>query len=548
VQDAVVGNVKTPLFILLGAVGLVLLIACANVSSLVLAQVTSRERETAIRLALGASRPRIVAQLVTENVVMSLIGGAAGIGLAYAAVRLLAAFGPADVPRIDETRVDGAVLAFAVVVSLVAGVAPALAPAMRAVRVALQPSLKEGLGGYATAARSRFGSLLVVAEVALAVTLAVAGGLLLKSFARLTAVAPGFDAGRVLSLKIFLLPPRYMTIASEQQFISRALDSIAAAPGVESAAAISQLPLGDPSSNERFEISGRSEEPDAPPSAGFRAVSANYFSTLKIPIVAGRALADSDGEASSFVVVVNQSMARRYWPDRDPVGQHIRWATKGRDHRWLTIVGVAADVKSNGLDKPEAPAVYAPYTQRVFPWVRWNTFVVRTHDEPMAYAMPIRRGLLAIDPNLPVFQIASLEQVIAASTAERRFHTLLLDLFAGLALALAAIGVYGTIAYWVSERTREIGVRMALGANARAIALMVVNRSVGLAAAGIAAGLALSLAATRALQSLLFDVSPTDVPTFVAVALVVMASAVLAAYLPARRAARLDPVSVIRGE
>jgi putative ABC transport system permease protein len=548
VQDSLAGNVKPALFMLLAAAGLVLLIACANVSSLLLARITSRHRETAIRFALGVSRARVFAQLVTENLVISLIGGMAGVALAYATVRLVVALGPARVPRLDQAGVDATVLAFAFLLSVAAGAAPALAPAFRTARTRLQPSLRDGFGGRATAARNRLGALLIVGEVAIAVTLAIAGGLLLKSFSALTSVPPGFDATRVLSFKVFLTPPRYRTIDAEKSFIRDALDRLSSLPGVDSAAAISQLPLGDAASAERFEIDGRPLAPDAPPTAEYRAVSPSYFGVLRIPVARGRGLRDADRETAPLVLVVNAAMANRYWPNQDPIGRRIRWVTEGRDRRWLTIVGVAGDVKSNGLDKLESPAVYAPYTQRVFPWVRRTSFVVRTHGEPMQAVPAIRRALLAIDPNQPVYEISPLDQVVARSVSQARFRTLVLDLFAALALTLAAVGTYGTIGYWVAQRTRDLGVRMALGATPRTIALMVVGRSAALAAAGVLLGLALSFATMRGLSAMLFGVSPLDALTFMEVALIVTVTGVTAAYLPARRAARLDPLAIIRGE
>jgi putative ABC transport system permease protein len=548
VQDCLAGDAKPALFMLLAAAGFVLLIACANVSSLLLARITSRRRETAIRFALGVSRARVFAQLVTENLVMSLIGGMAGVALAYAAVRIVVALGPAKVPRLDQAGVDATVLAFAFLLSVAAGAAPALAPALRTARSRLHPSLREGFGGHAAARHNRLGGLLIVGEVAIAVTLAIAGGLLLKSFSALTSVPPGFDASHVLSFKVFLTPPRYRTIESEKAFIGDALDRISSVSGVDSAAAISQLPLGDPSSAERFEIDGRPLSPDELWSAAFRSVSASYFGVLRIPVARGRGLRDADRETAPFVIVINAAMANRYWPNQDPIGRRIRWVTEGRDSRWLTIVGVARDVKSNGLDKLESPAVYAPYRQRIFSWVRSTSFVVRTHGEPMQYVPAVRRALLAIDPNQPVYEISPLDQVVARSVSEARFRTLVLDLFAALALILAAVGTYGTIGYWVTQHTRDLGVRMALGATARAIALMVVGRSAALATAGVLLGLASSLATMRGLSAMLYDVSPLDLPTFMEVALIVAVTGVTAAYLPARRAARLDPLAIIRGE
>ena len=548
-HSAVVGDTKPALMLLGGAVGLVLLIACANVSNLLFARATSRRRETAIRLSLGASRGRMVAQWLTENLVLSLTGGVCGLALAFGAIRLVVAFGPPTVPRLDETSVDGAVLAYTFIVAMLAGAIPALAPAMRAVRISPQAELKEGLGGYSGGA-GRGGALLIVGEVAVAMTLAVGAALLFKSFVRLTSVTPGFDAARAISFKVFLTPPRYRTVAAGKQYITSALEHLSTLPGVEGIAAISQLPLGDPASGQLFDPEGREVEPGNRPMAGYRAVSVNYFDLLRIPIVRGRSFGDGDREDAPRVIVLNDAAARRYWPNQDPVGQRIRWATgvPQFDAPLYTIVGVAADVKSNGLDKPEPPAIYAPYMQRTFPWLRWNSFVVRTKGDPTTYVRAIREELTKVDALQPVYQMASLDEVIAQSVAERRFNTGLIDLFAALGLALCAVGVYGTINYWVAERAREIGVRMALGASRRGITRMVVGRALALTALGVAIGLAVSVAAGRALTTFLFAVQPSDPVTIAIVSLLVLGTGAVAAYVPARRAARLDPLSVIRSE
>jgi len=548
VHDAVVGDTKSALMVLAGAVGLVLLIACANVANLLLARATSRRRETAIRFALGASRGRVVALWLTENMVLSLAGGVAGIALAYAAVQLVVAFGPAGVPRLDETAVDVPVLALTFVVAMLAGSLPALVPAVRMLRRASHAALTSGVAGYTPAGRSTAGAALIVCEVALAMTLAVAGALLFTSFARLTAVKTGFDADSVLSLKVFLTPPRYVTVAAGKQYIRTGLERLAAMPGVESAAAISQLPLGDPSSTQPIDIEGRAIAPADRPSPAYRTISAGYFRTLRIPLVRGRAPTEDDRADTPAVVIVNDAAAHAFWPGQDPIGRRFKWATgiQPWDDRWHTVVGVVADVKSSGLDKPEPPAIYAPYTQRMFTWLRWNTFVVRTHGEPHPYARAAREELTKVDPLQPVYDVAPLESVVADSVAARRFHTALVDAFAVLALALAAVGVYGTIGCWVAEHTREIGVRMALGASRARIVVMVVARAGALTALGVVAGAALSLATGRALSTLLFGVEPFDAVTIGAVALLVLTTGIAAACIPARRAASLDPLDVIR--
>ena len=549
-HEAVVGDTKPALILLAGAVGLVLLIACANVSSLIFARASSRRRETAIRLAIGASRTRVVLQWLTENLVLSTLGGVLGLALTYGAVRLVVAFGPADVPRLDETAVDGPVLAFTVLVAMLAGALPALAPAVRALRLSSPAALKDGIGAYAAAAPGRGGTVLIVAEVAVAMTLAVGAALLFKSFARLTSVAPGFDSSHAISFKVFLTPPRYRSPADGKRYIQSALDHLASLPGIDAVATVSQLPLGDPASTQLFDIEGRQAIPGNRPFAGYRAVSANYFDLLRIPIVRGRSLTDDDREGTTPVLVINEAAARRFWPNQDPVGQRIRWATgvAAIDSTPHTIVGVAADVKSNGLDKPEAPAVYAPFVQRRFSWLRWASFIARTNGEPAAHARAIREELLKVDPLQPVYEMASLDDVVTKSVAARRFHTGLIDLFAALGLALCAIGVYGTINCWVAERAREIGVRMALGATRRGITRMVVGRAVGLTAIGVAIGLGLCVAAGQMLSRFLFAVEPSDPSTIALVSLLVLGTGALAAYVPARRAARLDPLSVIRND
>ena len=550
-HEAIVGDTKPALLLLAGAVGLLLLIACTNVSNLLFARATSRRRETALRLALGAGRMRVLAQWLIENLVLSTIGGLCGLALAWTAIRLLVRFGPSDVPRLDETALDLPVLGFTFAVASIAGALAALAPAARALRVSSQGGLRDAVG-YTTVApgRGRAGAFVIVVEVAVTMTLAVGAALLLKSFARLTSVAPGFDPSRAISFKVFLTPPRYRSAADGRQYISRALDQLGTLAGVEAVASVSQLPLSDPGSGQQFTIEGRDVEPGNKPMAGYRAISANYFEMLGIPIVRGRSFTEQDRDGTPPVLILNEAAARRYWPNQDPVGQRIRWATGVPvfDASVYSIVGVAKDVKSNGLDRPEAPSIYAPYTQRVFTWLRWNSFVARTHGAPAGYARAIREELTKVDPLQPVYQMESLDDVIAQSVAARRFQTSLVDLFAALGLTLCSVGVYGTINHWVGERAREIGVRMALGASRRGIARMVVGRALALTAIGIAIGLVLCASMARALSTFLFAVQPFDPGTLALVTLLVLGIGGAAAYLPARRAARLDPLTVIRNE
>jgi putative ABC transport system permease protein len=439
---------------------------------------------------------------------------------------------------------------FTAVVAMIAGILPVLTVVARALGRTPTAALKDGFGGSSSAMRQRGGSLVIVVEVALAMTLAVAGVLLLKSFARLTAVAPGFDAAQVLSFKVFLGPPRYRSVASEKQYVREALGRLATLPGVEDAATVTQLPLGDPASGQPFEIDGRVPPVGERPMIAYRAVSADYFNALRIPFVRGRRFSDDDRQDSTPVVVINDAAAKRFFPGGDPIGQRIHWVSgiAAFDATRLTIVGVVADVKSSGLDKPEAPAIYAPYTQRVFPWLRWNSFVVRTHGDPATYERTIREEMTKVDPLQPIYQIVPLDAVVAQSVAARRFHTSLLDLFAALALVLCSVGVYGTINYWVAERARELGVRMALGATRRRIRSMVVGRAGALTAIGIALGVMLSIATTRALSTMLYGVQPFDIGTMAIASAIVLTTGAAAAYIPARRASSVDPLSVIRGD
>jgi putative ABC transport system permease protein len=423
IHDVAVGDAKPALLTLVAAVGFVLLIACANVANLLLARATSRSRETAIRLALGASRRRIVAQWLTENLVLSLTGGLLGVAIAFAVARVIVTAGPPGVPRLDETDSRRCGPGFHVR-NLAGRRRPArVAAGVPRCQIVHQFVAQGGVGGYATTGRNRAGATLIVCEVALAMTLAVAGALLLKSYARLAAVRPGFEPAQVLSLKVFLTPPRYRTVAQSKQFIASALDRLNQISGVESAAAVSQVPISDPSSTQLFDAEDKPTTPGDRPAAGYRAVSASYFKTMRIPIVRGRPLTDDDRVDTPLVVVVNERTAKRVWPNENPIGKRIKWATgvPQFDSQWHTVVGVAADVKSNGLDKPEAAAIYAPYTQRVFPWLRWTGFVLRTQGSPDGYARIVRQELTNIDPMQPIYEVHSLDHVIAQSVSTRRF-------------------------------------------------------------------------------------------------------------------------------
>jgi putative ABC transport system permease protein len=384
-----------------------------------------------------------------------------------------------------------------------------------------------------------------VAQVGLALVVLVGGGLLLRSLSRLLAVDPGFEPRGVLSLKVFLGPPRYRLLPSQHGYVRDALARLEQLPGVSSVAAVSHLPLSGLTSRQRFEVEGRPAPAGEAPSASYRAVSASYFRTLRIPLRRGRELGEGDTADSPPVLVVNESMARRCWPGEDPLGRRVRWMG-GPDPRWLTVVGVVADVRSEGLHASEGLVAYAPYTQRRFPWLRWTSFAVRTDGDPLALAGAVRAALARLDPEQPVYEVASLEEVVSRSLAERRFHALTLQAFAALGLALAALGVYGVVAYDVRERTAEIGLRMALGAQKGDVLRLVLRQGLLLALAGVALGTAGAVAAARALAPMLFEVTATDPLTYAGMAGVLVASALVACAVPAARAARLDPLQALR--
>ena len=548
-KETVTGSIRPTLLILLGAVGLVLLIACANVASLLLTRATSRHREIAIRASLGAGRARLVRQLLTESVLLALFGAAVGVFGAYWGVEALKVLSPDNLPRLGEVQVDGRVLVFTFGLSMLTVVFFGLAPSLHTVRLELNEWLREGTRTSATRSGRRSPrTLLVVAEVALTLMLLIGAGLLIRTFARVLDVAPGFNPERLLTMNVFLTGNKYDTVPKQKAFVKAAMEKIQSVPGVEAAAMISSLPFGETSTSLNFQIEGQEVPTGEAPLTNYRAVDPAYFRTMGIPLLEGQHLTERDDEDSPPVLLVNEAMSRRFWQGEDPVGQTIRWVNQGKEAGPHTIVGVVADVKSFGLDSEERPAVYAPYAQRPFFWLRWKTFAIRTGTEPLASVDATRRAILEVDPNLPVYGIASMEELMAEALAGRRFAMLLLSVFAALALILAAVGIYGVMAYAVSQRTREIGVRVALGARRQDILAMILRQGMLLTFLGVCLGLAGAFAMTRYLENLLFQLAPTDPPKFVAVAGLLVAVAALACYLPARRAVKVDPVTALRCE
>jgi putative ABC transport system permease protein len=540
-HEQVVGPMRTALLVLLGAVGLVLLIACANVANLLLARATDRERELATRVALGASRARLLRQLLTESLLLAALGAALGLVLGLWGVDLLVSLVPDSVPRFREVSVDAPTLAATSAVAALAGLAFGLLPGLRASSPSLQRSLKEGGRGTDGGGNRRFRDTLVVVEVALALTLLVGAGLLMRSFASLVRVDPGFDADNVLVSQLNLVGVAYDETTDRVSFVDRLLTRVRALPGVEGAGVVYALPLGGADADANFTIEGRPPPPpQQAPVAWYRPVSHDYFETMKMRLARGRWFEATDGAEATPVVLVNEAAAERYWPNEDPLRSRVRIGGVLRQ-----VVGVVADTRHFGLDQAPRPAMYFPSPQLP---LRFTNLVVRTSGEPTALASSVRAAVAEIDPTLAIANVASMREVISDTVAAPRLITILLGVFALSALALAAIGLYGVMSYTVGQRRHEIGIRTALGAEAGDVVRWVVGRGMLLLVIGAAVGLTLSLALFRFLESLLFGISATDPTTFLAGAVVLAAVALVACYLPARRAASVDPMVALRHE
>jgi putative ABC transport system permease protein len=546
-HQQVAGNIQQALFILLGAVGFVLLIACANVANLLLAKAVGRQKEIAIRTALGATRRRLIRQLLTESALLGLLGGAIGLLLSYLGVRLLTAFGSTNIPRLNEIDLDARVLIFALLTSLVTAMIFGLAPALYASKLELTEALKEG-GRSASggARRNRLRNLLVVSEVALALVLSVAAGLMMRSFLRLQNVNPGFNAKGLVTLEIQLPEVRYQEKGSQAAFQQQLLQRIASLPGAQAVATVNNVPFSGNEFNSSLTIEGRPIPPPTErPRAFYRTISPGYFQTMGIPLRQGRAFTDRDNAEAPGVAIINEAAARRFWGNEDPLGKRIKQGRPESQNPWVSIVGVIASTSHTALDVGAQPEIYLPYLQNVSPSF---ALVARGSSDVGAFAAAVRREVSEADRDLPVSNLKPMEALIANSVALPRLYTLLLSIFAAVALILAAVGIYGVMSYSVSQRTQEIGVRMALGAQQRDIYKLVLGQSMLLIAVGLAAGLILSLILTRALSSLLYEVSATDPITFAIITVVLVGVALLASYLPARRAARVHPMVALRQE
>jgi putative ABC transport system permease protein len=544
--EQLVGNVRPALLILLGAVGCILLIACANVANLLLARAVGREMELAVRTALGASRWRLIRQLLTESMLLSLCGGLLGLLLAVWGVPALTRLGSGSIPRVGEIGISYRVLAFTVLVSLLTGLIFGIVPALQSSSGRLTNSLKDGRrGSTGGLMHKRVLGLLVVSEVALALVLLVGAGLMIRSFASVRQVSPGYDPKGILTLGVGLSPIKYPELQQQAAFYEELLNRVEALPGVVSVAGVSRPPVVAVISSTDFTIQGIPVAPGHEPSAEYRVISTRYFKTLGIPVAGGREFTARDTKDTPDAIVINKAMAERFWPGADPVGRRIQLSAERT--RWREIVGVVGNEKLSGLDGEMLPAIYVPLTQNTFPNAMRSLFlVVRAQGEPTGLARGIEKELRSMDQEQAVFQVRLLEEVIYNSLAQRRFNSSLLVIFAALAGLLAAVGIYGVIAYMVTQRTHEIGVRVALGAQPGDVFRLVLGQGVKLTLIGIAVGLFAALALTRVLSTLLYGVSATDPATFLIIPLLLTAVALLASYVPARRATKVEPVIALR--
>ncbi|HEU4871773.1 MAG TPA: ABC transporter permease [Pyrinomonadaceae bacterium] len=544
-HERIVGETRTSLLILFAAVTFVLLIACANFANLLLARAAERQREFVIRGALGAGRWRLMRQMLTESLLLSLAGGAAAIVLAFWATSLLVSFKPENLPRVAEIGVDGRVLGFTLGISVLTGLIFGLVPAWTASRGQVGDALKEG-GRSSTAgsARQRLRSAFVVVELAVALVLLVGAGLLVKTFWNLRSVDPGFNPENLVTMRVELPETRYADVASQTRFRKQVLAGMNSLPGVQ-AAMISELPLSGDSLNHDFLVENR--PPIAPgdePSVETRSVLGDYFNVMQIPLQRGRDFAAPDfDEKAPLVGIANETLVRQHFPNEDPLGKRVRWA-RNPQVQWITIVGVVGDVKHFGLDVPEEPALYTPYTQ-INPWKRWMSFAVRTQGNASG---DLKQQIWKVDSQLPVTRVETMSEVAATSFSARRFNMSLLSVFAGLALVLAAIGIYGVMSNAVTQRTQEIGIRLALGARAIDVLKLIIRDGLVLVSIGVALGLAGAYALTRLMTTLLFGVTPTDGWTIGVVSAVLIGIALLACFIPARRATRVDPLVALHYE
>jgi putative ABC transport system permease protein len=541
-----VGSVRQSLLILLGAVGFVLLIACSNIANLTLARAVARQREVAIRAALGADRVRLFRQLLTESLLLSLLGAGLGLLLSWWLVELIVSLNPGNIPRLDEISLDGRVLAFTLLLSLGSGLIFGLAPALSISKIDLNEALKDASKASVSGHQSNLRRAFVIAEIALSLALLVGAGLMVKSFVRLGRVELGFNPENVLTMRVALPSNRYVEPPRQTAFYQQVVERVRALPGAQAASLISDPPVSGSTGlwQNTFHIEGK---PLPPPgerhSASLRWITPDYFKTMEIRLRRGRTLTEADVDGGPRVAVIDEAMARQFFPNEDPIGKRI--VIYWRDRIAREIVGVVGNVRQASLDKDTGPHMYIPYYQTP---LNYATLLVRTNADPLKLASAVKSQVLAVDRDQPVYAVQTMERIIDDSVAERRFQMLLLGIFAGAALALAGVGIYGVISYAVTERTREIGIRLALGAQAGDVLRLIIGQGIKLISIGVAIGLLASFGLTRLMKNLLYDVTATDPTTFLLIPLLLAVVALLACYIPARRATKVDPLLALRHE
>ena len=541
IEELWVANIRSPLLMMMVAVGFVLLIACTNVANLLLARATVRRREIGIRIALGAGRGRLIQQFLTEGLLLSVIGGALGIALAWWGMSVLGKIAFPFLPRSQEIGIDSRVLLFTVGVSMLTSVVFGLIPSLQAGKTDVQDTLKEGGNTMSIGAVGAWlRPILVVVEVAAAVVLLIGAGLMIRSVMRIREVQPGLQTQNLLTAKVSLPRDKYKDMESANRFYTQVLERLNNVPGVESAALISHLPIEEMGTNANVTVEGKTYPPNESPLVEYRAVSDNYFQTVNIPLLRGRLFSKQEGDDNQPVIVINEAMAKQIWPNEDPIGKRVGDDTK------LTVIGVVGNVKNYGLLRPPAPELYAPYTLKNF-WadMRWNMrLLVRSTNDDIAAA--VRREVQTVDPGQPIYAVNTMNLVIENTVRDKSVNTTLLSVFAGVSLLLAVIGVYGVMSYTVAQHTREIGIRMALGAQPRSILRLIVGRGLVLVGVGAVIGVFASFGLTRFIENMLFGVTPTDPLTFAMIVALLGVVALLACLIPAQRAMRVDPIVVLR--